>query len=135
MAKEFYVYSTLTCDQNYTNYAQGGADLPIPHPSVLIAGGANVANDRLVTPYGAVTKVTEEQMDYLLDCRHFIEHEKAGFVSYSEHEKNPDKVAADMTSRSKDAPLVENDFDIESEDESQPKPVVGAVKRGRPSKQ
>lgn len=110
MSKKLYVFSTLAADVAYTNYAPGGADLPIDLPPVLIRGGAGVANDRLVTPRGVATDVTEEQAEYLRANPVFQMHEKNGFVTISASFADPDIVAADMTGRDRSAPVVPQDL-------------------------
>ena len=109
MSKKLYVFSTLASDVAYTNHAQGGGDLPIDLPPVVIKGGAGVANERIVTPRGVATEVTEEQVEYLRANQVFQLHEKNGFVMVSETNGDPDKVAADMTGRDISAPVVPQD--------------------------
>jgi hypothetical protein len=108
--KEFlYVYSTLATDMNYTNYAEGGADLPVPLPAVFIKGGAGVANDRLVTPRGVVTQVTEDELAYLEANQVFQLHKQNGYIMVEKSKLDPEKVAADMTGRDNSAPMVVQD--------------------------
>ena len=107
--KILYVFSTLASDVAYTNHEQGGADMPIDLPPVVVKGGAGVMNDRLVTPRGVATAVTEEQVEYLRANPVFKLHEKNGFVMVSETNGDPDKVAADMTGRDISAPVVPQD--------------------------
>ncbi len=109
MSKKLFIFSTLASDVAYTNHAQGGADMPIDLPPVLIKGGAGVANDRIVTPRGVATTVTEEQVEYLRANQVFQLHEKNGFVMVSETYADPDTVAADMTGRDNSAPVVPQD--------------------------
>ena len=109
MSKKLFVFSTLASDVAYTNHVSGGADLPVALPSVLIKGGAGVANDRIVTPRGVATEVTEEQVEYLRANEVFKLHERNGFVMVSESYADPDTVAADMTGRDHSAPLVPQD--------------------------
>jgi hypothetical protein len=107
---KLYVYSTLACDMAYTNHTEGGADMPIDLPPVFVKGGAGVANDRLVTPRGVVTEITEQEAEYLRANKVFQLHEKNGFVQISEGKKDPEKVAADMTGRDQSAPVVPEDM-------------------------
>ena len=65
-----------------------------------------MANDRLITPRGVVTEITEEQADYLRANKVFQLHEKNGFVQISDAKTDPDKAAADMTGRDQSAPEV-----------------------------
>lgn len=134
MAKKYYVYSTLTNDQAYTPYKAGGGDLPIALPAILIKGGANVPDGRLVTPQGVVTSVTADELATLEENHVFKIHKENGFITVSESEKDANRVAETMTSRSQDAPLVDGDYD--SEDETAPKPIAAAssLADGKPKK-
>ena len=118
---KYYVYSTLASDVSYTNHAKGGGDMPIELPPVFIKGGAGVANDRLITPLGVVTEVTEQELAYLRENEVFKLHEKNGFISISERKTDPDKAALDMTARDNSAPLVPEDM----KPEDQPASVGG----------
>lgn len=109
MSKKLFIFSTLASDVAYTNHEQGGGDLPVALPSVVIKGGAGVANDRIVTPRGVATEVTEAQVEYLRQNEIFKLHEKNGFVMVSESYADPDEVAADMTGRDNSAPIVPQD--------------------------
>ena len=80
MSKKLFIFCTLASDVAYTNHAQGGGDMPIELPPVVIKGGAGVANDRIVTPRGVATEVTEEQVEYLRQNEIFKLHEKNGFI-------------------------------------------------------
>jgi len=109
MSKKLFIFSTLASDVAYTNHEQGGGDMPISLPSVVVKGGAGVANDRIVTPRGVATEVTEQQVEYLRQNDVFKMHEKNGFVMVSESYADPDTVAADMTGRDNSAPIVPQD--------------------------
>lgn len=107
---KIFVYSTLTCDQRYTNYVPGGGDLPVPVGSVFVKGGTGVADARLVTPRGVVTEVTEEELAILEANADFNLHRKNGFVEVSASKVDPEKAAADMEGRDASAPLVPADL-------------------------
>lgn len=134
MSKRHYVYSTLTCDQRYLNHAPGGADLPIAlGEGVFIKGGAGVANDRLITPRGVATEVTESEVEYLRANQVFQLHEKNGFVMVSEETIDADKAAAVMENRDGSAPIVPQDLPADSQpvgSEEAPAPAPSR-KRGR----
>jgi hypothetical protein len=111
MSKSFYILSTLTADQEYTAYREGGADLPVAVGSVLVKGGANVADKRLVTPQGVVTKVDADQMAVLESNEVFQLHKKNGYITVSERKPaDPDAAAASQANRDGSAPMVEGDF-------------------------
>lgn len=130
---KLYVYSTLSCDQNYTNHDTGGADLPVPLPPVFIKGGAGVANDRLITPRGVATEITEEQAEYLRANPMFQLHEKNGYVQISADNADPEKVAADMNRNDGSAPMtgadVPSETTVSGEGVTETAPTPGRKKR------
>jgi hypothetical protein len=134
--KKLYVYSTLASDVLYQNHAPGGADLPIVVSEVLVKGGAGVANDRLITPRGVATEVTEQQAEALRANPVFVMHEKNGFVQISDSRVDADIAAADMTGRDSSAPIVPEDLPPDSkpmgseESEAPAAPAKSAGKRG-----
>lgn len=127
MGNRLYVYSTLASDVAYTNHEQGGADLPVALPPVFIKGGAGVANDRLVTPRGVVTEVSEEQGAYLQANPVFQLHQKNGYVMIDSASVDPDKMAADMTGRDNSAPMVNQDLPGDMQ------PIVGSEEPAEPA--
>ena len=105
-----YIFSTLTASQVYTRTAAGGGDLPKTVAEVFIAGGTNVPDKHLVTPLGVMTEVDDEQMAVLAENKIFQLHVKNGFIKIEKKPTAPEKVAADMNTRSPDAPMVDQDF-------------------------
>lgn len=99
------VYSTLTADQRYTNWAKGGGDLPVPVGEVYVKGGANVADGRIHTPKGVATMISEDDEKILRTNDDFLLHEKNGFVQISKERVDPDKAAGDLTDKDASAPL------------------------------
>jgi len=133
--KEYYVYSTMSCDKSYVKYRRGGGDLPLAERKVLIKGGAGVADKRVFTPLGVVTKITEEQMEICKADVAFKRHQDRGFILVKEKEYDPEVVAADMSSRDGSSPLVPEDFEDSSakpSDYEEPAPKKRG--RGRPKK-
>lgn len=117
MSKPVFVYSTLTNDNAYGPYSAGGGDLPNKPKKVVILGGANRADrdNRLWTPLGVCTRITQEQLALCEEDPIFTLHKKNGFIVVSEKEENADDVAtADMEGRSQDAPIVPGDIDTEN---------------------
>lgn len=112
MAK-VYVFSTLANDQLYTNWLQGGNDLPIKGHSVLIKGGTGVANDRLITPMGVSTEITDYDLEELKKNASFLDHEKNGFVTVRNKKAETEKVASDMNLKDESAPMTEADYSKE----------------------
>lgn len=115
-----YIVSTLSNDNTFADYHQsdvgvGGMSRPATKKrSVTINGGANVANG-LRTPQGVLTKITEEELDFLKSQRNFQKQVEGGFLTVLSSEADPDKVAADMTDRDQSAPLDEEKGDFEKE--------------------
>ena len=71
----------------------------------------------LTTPKGAVTEVTDEELEFLLKNKSFQRHMKAGFISYDNTKVEPEKKAADMAEGDNSIPLTPKDFE-ESENSS-----------------
>jgi hypothetical protein len=106
-----YIYSTLTSSQRYQTYTKRENGIPsADRPSILIQGGTNVADKNFVTPQGVVTKVTDEQLKELKQNEMFKTHLKNGFIKIEEKAGDTEKVVADLTARSDDAPLTPGDF-------------------------
>jgi hypothetical protein len=111
MNTTFYVYSTLSNDNVYVNHRRGGNDMPIADGNgILIRGGANVPDKRLITPAGVVTIVTADEIEYLRQNEVFKVHEKNGYITVSSEKVDAEVAAADMESRDPGAPLVPGDF-------------------------
>ena len=108
MAK-IYIYSTLTSDQIYTNYRRAPSGVPIAEAKILIKGGANLMTKALITPFGAVTEVTDNDLAELRKNEVFRLHLQNGFITISEAKADVESVAADMTGRDQSAPLVGQD--------------------------
>lgn len=124
MAKRIFIYSTLSNDNRYIQYAAGGADMPVAVDNgVLITGGANVPDRREDTPLGAVTEVTEDQLAYLRTVHLFNLHVENGFLTISGSKTDPEVAAANMTGRDASAPVVPEDLS-----EKEPQPLSDAAK-------
>jgi hypothetical protein len=114
MAKN-YVYSTLSCDQNYADHKLSAAGQPVVNRVVLIKGGANIMSDQLITPKGVVTEVSDDELAFLNTHELFLIHVKNGFLKVSKGQAlDPDKVAASsLEAKDASAPLVESDVSAE----------------------
>jgi hypothetical protein len=110
MGKTVHVFSTLATDQRYVNYDTNPEGIPLPISDIFIKGGAGVANDRLITPYGVATEVPEEQVAELEKNPVFQKHKKAGFIVIRGSKADPDKVATDMNARDPSKPLTPADY-------------------------
>lgn len=105
-----YVFSTLSSSVQYVNYKQGDSDLPVADGYVQINGGAGIADKRLITPLGVMTKITDEEYDFLKKDELFQRHVKNGFITVRDAKADADVVAADMTSRDPSDPLQDADL-------------------------
>jgi len=110
-----YVFSTLTNDQSYTSWVKGGGDIPVKGHTVVIKGGTGVANERLITPLGVATEVSELDLQELRKNPSFLDHEKNGFIVVRPKKDETEKVASDMNLKDESAPLTEADYKSEEE--------------------
>lgn len=116
-----YICSKLSSDQAYTTWYKDTANnMPRKNKQVLIKGGAGVANKKVITPYGVITQVTEEQIKQLQDnCPSFNRHLKAGYLKILEkdpRDKEIEKIADDMQ-KDGSAPITPKDLKKEGKDE------------------
>lgn len=105
-----YVYSTLTSDNEYPLYREGANNLLQIERSVVIKGGAGLANKHFVTPRGVVTKIDDDEYKLLKDNEVFKLHVANGFITTDEKLHDIDGVVADMLGRDASSPLVPQDF-------------------------
>lgn len=110
MGKTVQVFSTLANDQRYVNYETNPEGIPLPTSDIFIKGGAGVANDRLITPYGVVTEIPEEHVAELRKNPVFIRHERDGYITIRTRGADADKVATDMNARDPSRPLTPADY-------------------------
>jgi hypothetical protein len=109
-----YIYSTLSTNQLYTKYATtAGNDMPRVERTVLVKGGANVADKNFITPRGVVTEVTDEELTFLKDNKLFNTHLENGYVSIEERQVNVDKVVDNMKPADESAPLTPESYEVE----------------------
>lgn len=111
-----YVFSTLANDQLYRNYVAGEGGVNLDKATVHIKGGTGVANDRLVTPLGVMTEVSDEQLEQLEQNHGFQMHKKNGFITVQKKKADPEKVAGDMNAKDASAPLTPSDYDNQAEE-------------------
>lgn len=105
-----YVYSTLTCDNEYAEWAKAGDQQSILH-KVLIKGGHGVMNKNFLTPLGVVTEVSDDDLRFLMNNSAFKFHLEGGFLKVEEKAHDAEKVAADMKSADLSAQLTPADFE------------------------
>lgn len=130
----YYIYSTLTNDYAYTNWHPPASENDPTREiqfQCLIKGGANRANDRLITPKGVRTEVTEQQHDELHKNTTFQKHLKQGFILVMTSKEDPEEVAtAGMKARDGSAPLTPDHPMFKGTAENTPKPEKkGIVER------
>lgn len=107
-----HIYSTLANDQQYQVWHKPeGHETHQPGAFVVINGGTGVANDRLITPLGVHTEVTDEQLAVLEANHTFLLHRENGFIKVEKKKQDPEKVAADMSLADPSAPVTPADVD------------------------
>ena len=112
-----HVASTLTADNKYVEYVEGGADMQIPAREVLIKGGIGIPDRNLVTPTGAIlTEVTDEEAKILANNAVFKMHERNGYVQILGKKADGDKIASGMVTRDGSAPLTPSHFSEKNDD-------------------
>ena len=118
-SKTFFIYSTLPCAQQYTLYAkdQPNPTVNVVDKHVLIEGGHGVANKNIITPYGVMTEVTEEQMEILNNVPQFKSHKEAGYISVRDKQDDVEKVADNLDKDSKDMPKSKKDLNKDVKEE------------------
>lgn len=111
-----YVYSTATGGIDYVKYKPSSdrANHNEVVKKVSIAGGANLAPvvGRLITPRGVVTKVSEKDLEFLLQDEAFKRHMEAGFMHVEKENLDADKVAKKMTARDASAPITPDSKEV-----------------------
>jgi hypothetical protein len=111
MAKKLYLISTLSAPQKYTVYGDAARGVPREQTSILVNGGANVANKNLITPQGVYTEITEDQLAILKENKLFQTHEKNGFIKVDDKKIDTEKAVSDLEKRDEAAPLTPGDFE------------------------
>lgn len=113
-----YVYSTATCSTAYVKYKpqsvsgdRGSTGHNQIVKKVVVNGGHGISNKFMITPIGVVTKVSDEDLDFLLQDDSFQRHMKAGFVSYDKKRIEPEKKAENMALKDGSSPLTPKDFE------------------------
>ncbi len=77
-----HIASTLTSSTRYVEWIRGGDGRLVEGKSVTIKGGFGLANDKFVTPKGAIlSEVNDEELAFLEANTHFQEHVKNGFIT------------------------------------------------------
>jgi len=119
-----YIYSTLSNDNEYPIYENGGADVKVVKKSIRIKGGANVANKNLITPLGVMTEVTAAELAELEKNEVFITQKAAGFITVDNKKTDADNAAKNMTKEDKSAPATPEHY----EEKKKPAPKTNSRK-------
>lgn len=107
-----FIYSTLTADNSYPVFKSIEGRQEIEH-QIIVKGGANIADKRLFTPMGAVTEVSDRDLELLEQNTCFQMHVKNGFITIQRSKKDVESVVTSgMESRDESAPLVPQDFEL-----------------------
>lgn len=108
-----YVYSTLSNDNAYTNYApRDGDQLNEVQGQVLIKGGSGVADKHLITRLGVMTEVSPKELEILEANADFKLHTEKGFIQVRDSKVDPEvAVTSGMESRDASAPMTEGDVE------------------------
>ena len=119
----YYIYSTLATDMRYTEYETGvkGQKVSVIKHSVLINGKVGVATKNLITPRGAVTKVSDEDFAMLKDNEVFKLHEKNGYITYEKKQAEVEKVIVNMKLKDVSAPITPDFYEDKPEEIAKPK--------------
>lgn len=112
---DFYVFSTLSANMDYTVWKPGGADLPAIAGNVRIGGHANVADKHFDTPLGVSTGVSAADLELLEANPIFQLHKKNGFILVKDSDEDIETAVSDMEGRDESAPLVEQDFVLDAD--------------------
>lgn len=126
------VYSTLTADTAYNrqiNFRPDGSyDIA---NTVTIKGGTGVANDRVVTPYGVRTELSDADYADIKGDPVFQFHLDGGYLKVEAQVFDAEKVAADMQVGDASSPVTPEEIDFDPE---APQPSAESRGRGRPRK-
>jgi len=138
---KIYIASTLASANLYTNHTPGGADLPLPITvggvqGVLIEGGAGVVGrQHIMTPEGAITEVTSEQLDYLLANPVFKLHQQNGFVKVLDSKPaSAEAAAGDMNHADEGRQMTEGDLQAEADEDGNKVEISSAGKSTKSDK-
>lgn len=97
-----HVFCTAANSTTFNKYAPHRANnINVVEKSVTIFGGAGVADkkNKLFTPLGVHTAVSDEDWEWLKDDYSFKQHMKAGYITVRDRNVNAEVAAADMVTR------------------------------------
>lgn len=80
-----FILSSLTNDTKYCFWEKKAENLVVVKKEILIKGGANVADKKtLLTPNGASTEVSEDELALLKENPSFKRHMERGYIKIVE---------------------------------------------------
>lgn len=109
MAKAF-IYSTLTANNIFRVFGESVNGLPNVKKTILIKGGAGVANSHIITPRGVVTEVEDEDLKLLEEHAQFKRMVERGFLLVERKQADVEVVVKNMKKKDKSAPKVPEDY-------------------------
>jgi hypothetical protein len=111
-----HIASTLSNDVNFKSYSKPDSGAAATSRSVLIKGGANVAQRKLVilgegpsSKPSVITEISEDDLEFLKGNRDFQNFVKSGHLQVSTVKVSAEKAAKDMTAADSSAPLTGKD--------------------------
>jgi hypothetical protein len=107
-----FIVSKASTDMAFVKYSEAAKNgIPKIVKKVVIKGGANVAQKKtFITPQGVVTRVSSEDLEFLLSNSDFLRVQANGFMSVINDDRDMDRAAKDMTPKDKSAPKVAADY-------------------------
>ena len=111
-----YIVSSLSSDNRYAFYEKTNGNVLRVKREILIKGGANVTDKKtLITPNGAVTEVSEEELELLKTNVGFKNHLEKGFLKIVEtsNKYKAEEAAEKMKAKDKSAQRTPADYEKE----------------------
>lgn len=113
MAKQVYIYSTMSSDNKINIFVDGAEKgKKVIANSVVINGKANISDKRtLITPKGMLTTLDEEVYNKIKEDTHFKKWVNAGYITVEVKKADEvSDVSKNMTKKDKSAPKTKTDF-------------------------
>jgi hypothetical protein len=118
-----YILSTLSNSQDFPVYVQRENNFKEAVKHIIIQGGANVTNKHFIVPQGVITKVSNDELEYLKSQKAFQRLLERGHLKYygnsnpniekeapkMEKDKSRQLTPEDFRKAGKKAPKVEKD--------------------------
>lgn len=108
-----YIVSSLSADNRYAFYEKTSGNVLRVKKEILIKGGANVTDKKtLLTPHGAVTEVSEQDLELLKTNIGFKNHLEKGFLKIVETDNKykAEETAEKMGTKDKSAQRTPADY-------------------------